>query len=212
MLQNQLFKDVFPWLLGISAVFAYVYPWVLAGESGYIRIHDSLDSHMAWIKILTESNFWFASNLSQVGPIAEHGMPRISYPRELSVITWIYAIFDPYWAYVVNQFVLRIVAFSGMYIFLKSIIQPDQNARSLIVFGVSLCYAFLPFWAWTGGVASLPFIFYALFRIWKGYIGKTEVIILILYPFYSSTVLIGMFIIGIVWLLALIKYLKYRII
>jgi hypothetical protein len=210
LLQNQLFKDVFPWLLGISAVFAYVYPWVLAGESGYIRIHDSLDSHMAWIKILTESNFWFASNLSQVGPIAEHGMPRISYPRELSVITWIYAIFDPYWAYVVNQFVLRIVAFSGMYIFLKSIIQPDQNARSLIVFGVSLCYAFLPFWAWTGGVASLPFIFYALFRIWKGYIGKTEVIILILYPFYSSTVLIGMFIIGIVWLLALIKYLKYR--
>ena len=203
-------KDIFSWLLGFAAVFAYVYPWILAGESGYIRIHDSLDSNMAWIKILTESNFWFAPSLSQVGPIAEHGMPRIVYPRELNVITWIFAIFDPYWAYVSNQFVLRIVAFSGMYIFLKSIIQQDQNARSIIVLGVSLCYAFLPFFAWTGSVASLPFIFYALFRIWRGYIGKTEIIILILHPFYSSTVFTGMFIIGIFWLLTLIKYLKHR--
>ena len=210
LLQNPLFKDVFPWILGISAVFAYVSPWFLAGESGYIRIHDSLDSKMAIFKILGESNFWFAPNLSQVGPLGEHGMPRVSYPTQFSFVTWVFAIFEPYWAYVTNQFVLRIVAFSGMYLFLKSIIQPYQNARPLIVFGVSLCFAFLPFWAWTGAVSSLPFVFYAIFRIWQGHIGKAEIIILILYPFYSSTVLTGMFIIGIVWCLALIKYIKYR--
>lgn len=209
-LQNKLFKDIFPWLVGVAAVFAYVSPWVLAGESGYIRIHDSLDSVMAWYKILAESTFWFAPNQSQVGLIAEDGMPRIAYPRELSVISWIFAIFEPYWAYVANQFVLRIVAFTGMYLLLRSIIQEGPREKTLIVLGVSLCYSFLPFWSWTGSVASLPFIFYALVKIWQGNIGISEIIILISYPFYSDTVHTGMFLIGIVWSLALIKYLKYR--
>lgn len=191
-----------PWLVGVAAVFAYILPWMLAGESGYIRIHDTLDSNLVWYKIMTEQKFWFAPNLSEVGSIFEKGVPRVSYPSELSVVALLFAWLEPYWAYVANQFILRLVAFSGMYIFLRSNLPVGQRSHIFIALGVALCYAALPYWAFGGGaVAGLAWIFYALIRVWRGHLGIAEVIILFVYPFYSHIVLTGMFLIGLSWLL-----------
>lgn len=199
--------NLLPLLLGIVGVLLYVLPWILAGESGYIKIHDGLDSNMVWHTILAKYKVWFEPSMALVGPIGEHGMPRISYPSELHIVTWFFAFMKPYWAYVANQFLFRSLAFIGMYVFLQNIIQSNQRLQSLIIFGVSLCFAYLPVWSWMGGeIAVLPFVFYAIFRILNGHLRIVEVIILIAAPFYSNTVLTGMFIIGIFWLLVLLRF------
>ena len=200
--KNLAFMKFLPWFVGVAAALAYILPWVLAGESGYVRIHDTLDSNLVWHKIMAEQKFWFAPNLSEVGPIFEKGAPRISYPSELSAITLLFAWLEPYWAYVANQLILRLVAFSGMYIFLRSILLAGQKSHIFIALGVALCYAALPYYAFGGGaIAGLSWVFYALIRIWRGYLGIAEVIVLFAYPFYSHILLTGMYLIGLIWLL-----------
>lgn len=207
-------NKIWPALAGIGAILLYISPWLLGGESSYVRIHDTLDSNLVWYKIMTEHRFWFEPNLSMVGPIFEQGLPRISYPNELSIITLLFAWLDPYWAYVANQFILRLIAFLGMYVFLRRI-PPSAESKHIIhiVFWVSLCYAFLPYWAFGGAaVAGLPWVFYSAFRAWRGEFGKADAFILFAYPFYSHIVLTGMFVVGMLWVLIPVAYtLKRRV-
>ena len=201
----KIFKNLY-WYFGILFVFIYSLPWIYYGELSYIRIHDGLDSLMAWYKILGGSDFLFVKNSLQVGPIFQNGLPRLSYPNELSIVTILFSIFDPYWAYVFNQILIRLIAFSGMYLLLITIFNRIDILQKLALFSVAVLYSFLPFWGWSGSIAALPFILYVIYRVWSGKLGALEVIILILYPLYSSLFLAGLYVVLIFWTLFLASY------
>lgn len=203
-------NKLIPWIIGVCAVLIYTFPWIWNGESSYIRVHDSLDSLMIYYKIIGEQNFLFAKNSTLVGPIFLNGLPRISYPNELSTVTLLFSIFDPYWAYVLNQILIRLLAFFGMYILLDSILLNKYRLKQLIIIGVALCYCFLPFWAWTGSVACLPWVFYALYRIYDNKLQSPEIAIIVLYPLFSSIFLTGLYLILIFWVVTLLSIIQKR--
>jgi hypothetical protein len=208
----QKIKSCWLVMFGVVSILAYVMPWIISGQSGYIRIHDGLDSIMAFQKIMSEQGFWFSPNKELVGPIFQGGLPRIAYPNELSVVTLLFSLFKPYWAYLINQLLIRLLAFLGMYLLLERFICSDLSKlrKGLIVCGTSIAFAYLPFWSWSGSIALLPWVFYALFRIWNNKFGIFEFIILIFYPFYSSIFLTGLYIVLFFWFSIPLSYLINR--
>ncbi|OQP17607.1 DUF6044 family protein, partial [Geobacillus zalihae] len=42
-------------LLALGVIALYVSPLFLLGENAHIRVHDNLDSNIAWYKVLSES-------------------------------------------------------------------------------------------------------------------------------------------------------------
>lgn len=185
---------------------AYVLPWVLSGKSGYIRIHDGLDSLMSWYTIMKHQGFWFTDNLELVGPIFENGAPRISYPNELSIISVLFGLLEPYWAYVAYQLIFRLAALSGMYMLLQTFINRDQSSHRTIVFGVSLCYALLPYFTWAAGPAVLAWIAYVLARSWRNLFGPLDFLVLLIAPLFTAFQFTGFFVVATALLLIPLAY------
>ena len=89
----------------------------ILGENAHIRVHDNLDSNLAWYKVLSESGEIFGS-LKAVIPQVMNGLPRNAYGTEFSGIVWLYALFPTMVAYGLSQTITRVVAFWGMYLLL----------------------------------------------------------------------------------------------
>ena len=53
----------------------YVSPLYILGENAHIRVHDNLDSNIAWYKVLKESGQLFGS-IHAVIPQIVNGLPR----------------------------------------------------------------------------------------------------------------------------------------
>ena len=115
-------------------IFLFVSPLFILGENAHIRVHDNLDSNLAWYKVLKESGEMFGS-LEAVIPQVINGLPRYAYGSEWSGIVWLHALLPSMTAYAVSQLATRVFAFFGMYLLLKIFI-PHPSAR-LIRVGVS---------------------------------------------------------------------------
>lgn len=193
-------KDVF-YLRGVlvflpvAILSAYIFPYLLMGQDGSLSIHDNLDSNYVWYKILVESGAIFSSNETII-PRPLGGIPRSALPSEFDVITWLYVFFDPFGAYVVNRILMILIGFGGMLLLLKAHVIPDEK-REWIPYGVSTCFAILPFWPLGGlSVAGIPLAMYALLNFRGGRVGLANWIILLVFSFYSSLVLSGFFLLA----------------
>ncbi|RKP58344.1 hypothetical protein D7Z26_01625 [Cohnella endophytica] len=185
----------------------YVLPLFLLGENAHIRVHDNLDSNIAWYKVLVRSNELFGS-LNAVIPQVINGLPRGAYESEYSGIIWLHALFPTMTAYAISQTITRVMAFLGMFWLLKKHFIKEQDV-SLIRVGVSLAFALTPFWP-SGMLSTLgqPLALWAFLNIRNREISWKEWAVLILLPLYSSFVLGFFFFLtamGLLWLRDLIK-------
>ncbi len=179
-------------IFSLVILYLYIIHFFILGENTYIRIHDELDSTIVWFKILAESGKIFAGNYEKIP--AFMNAPRVSLGNEFNVVVWLYYIFDPYWAYVLNQVIIRGIAYIGMYLLLDRYIL-DGKLRNYN-FLISLLYTILPFWSSAGiTVAGLPIVTYAFLNIRNLVSTKYDWFILVVYQFYSVFILSGMFII-----------------
>lgn len=185
--------------LALIILFLYLSPLVIMGEDSYILIHDNLDSNLVWFKTLVESNSIFASSSALLEVLMN--APRSSLGNEFDFQVLLYLMLDPYWAYVVNQILIRIVALIGMYLLLnKYIFANDYKPYGVFI---ALLYSLLPFWP-SGGlsIAGLPLISYVFLNIYNRQDKKVDWLVLLLFPFYSSFIFSMMFYIaflGMVW-------------
>jgi hypothetical protein len=169
-------------------VFIYLAPFLILWEKTPVPINDNLDSNVIYWKILSKNGNAFADN-SAIIPDMMNGLPRSSYGSQFQVIVLLFYIFPPYLAYVINEFLIHIFAFLGMYLLLKNHFKINHNelVNIAIIDGVSLCYAFLPFWSPGGlSIAGLPLTLYAFLNIRFDKSTKKDLIILTFVPFYSS--------------------------
>lgn len=187
--------------IGVFLVFCYVFPWVLAGKTGGIRVHDGLDSMLSLYVIMKNHGLWFANNLDSVGPIFADGLPRVSYLNELNLNALLFSFLDPFWAYVSLQFITRLIGFFGMWSLLNTTISSQEPGRLWIIFGVSVCFAYQPFWIWTAGAAALPFMLFVGIQLWRDRMRLPEYTVVLAYPFLSSMVFTGFYIVALFWLL-----------
>lgn len=187
---------------GILIVLIYVSPYVVLGQDSHITIHDNLDGIFTFRPMLVQSGqvFKFRSSLEQV----MNGLARHSLPSGFNVITWLFLLFEPFTVYVLNELFIRLIAFAGTYLLLRHHFL-DREKDALIIFGVSLCFAFLPFYSMFGlSVAGQPLLLYAFLNLRRQKQSIVDFLIIFIFPLYSFLVLSGVFII--IVLVALFLY------
>ncbi|MGA4720011.1 DUF6044 family protein [Fictibacillus nanhaiensis] len=193
--------------ISFFVILLYLSPLLILGENAHIRVHDNLDSNLAWYKVLKESGMLFG-NVNSTIPQIINGLPRNALGTEFSGIVWLHAIFPTMTAYIISQAITRIFAFIGMYLLLKKHYLPDQR-YTLITIGTALAFALTPFWP-SGMLSTLgmPLALWAFLNIrneekaWRNYL------VLTLLPFYSSFVLgffFFLFALGIFWFVDVIR-------
>ena len=179
-----------PNLIAFTLLIVYVSPYFIFGQDTYVLIHDMLDHHIAKFKTLAESGMIFSQSSSQLDMYMN--APRAAFGSEIKFVFWLYYFFDPFEAYVLNQIFIRVIAFMGMYYFLKRYIFKSEMMH--LVSAIALIYALLPFYSTAGiSVAGLPLISYVFLNIRNNIQNSKDWIILILFPIYSSFVFSMMF-------------------
>ncbi|CEG28379.1 DUF6044 family protein [Bacillus sp. B-jedd] len=181
----------------------YLSPLILLGENAHIRVHDNLDSNIAWYKVLAESGEIFGPVNAAIPQIINGELSRNAFGPELSGIVWLHALLPPMAAYTVSLAITRIVAFIGMYLLLKKHVIKESGLNWIITFA-AVAFALTPFWP-SGMLSTLgmPLAAWALLNIRMGEKRMVNWLVLILLPFYSSFVLGFFFFIvaaGLFWL------------
>ncbi|MFD2972495.1 DUF6044 family protein [Peribacillus deserti] len=188
--------------LAIMIILLYLSPLVILGENAHIRVHDNLDSNLAWYRVLAESGKMFGS-LNAVIPQIINGLPRNAFGTEWSGIVMLYAYLPTMAAYTINQAITRMAAFFGMYFLLKKHFI-DKKEWGLIRVGAALAFALTPFWP-SGMLSTLgmPLALYAFLNIRNGERDIKNWLILAFLPLYSSFVLgffFFLFAMGLLWI------------
>lgn len=127
------------WMLAV-----YLAPMFILGGNMHIRVHDNLDSNIAWYRVLDRSGELFGP-LNATIPQMMNGLPRNAFGTEFSGIQWLYALFPSVVAYTFSQTITRVFAFLGMYLLLKRHFVQEQDGYFIRVW-VSLAFAITPFW------------------------------------------------------------------
>lgn len=182
-------------ILSVIGLVLYVLPFIILGQDSYVTIHDNLDSDVVWFKTVAESENYFSfSNEAEVKKFM-NGIPRNSLPPTLNFISFLFVVFEPYVAYLINFILTHLFGFVSMYLLLKDFIFKESSER-FFLFGVSLCFALLPFYGTHPGLAisGIPFVAWIFTHIYHNSYRWYHFLILFLYCFYSSLIYTGIFI------------------
>ncbi|AFK04287.1 hypothetical protein Emtol_3154 [Emticicia oligotrophica DSM 17448] len=161
---------------------------IFLGEDASIRVHDNLEANIAWYKSLADQHLLLASSYTPNETVMQ--APRIAFGSELSLIAWLFVWFKPIIAYNINVVLMSLIAFIGTYLFTKDSLKLSPKIAPL----VALAFALLPFW-FSGGqsAAGQPLLFWSFDRILKKHHSLLEWTIFLLFPFYSSLIIAGLF-------------------
>jgi len=177
----------------------YISPFFLMGQNSFVTIHDNLDSEIPQYKLLANSNF----NIDDMDAVITNimgGIPKNVLRSSLSMQLLLFKIFSPFLAYSINQIIIRLIAFFGMYLLLGKL----KTDNDLIINGVALTFSLLPFWSMSGlTIAGLPIVLYSFLNIKNDESNIFDWLILIFIPFYSYFVLsyvFFIFILGIIFI------------
>ena len=167
----------------------YLSPLFILQENAHIRVHDNLDSNLAWYKVLARSGELFGGVNGVIPQIINGLLSRNAFGTEYSVIVWLYALFPTMIAYGFSQAITRVVAFFGMYLLLKKHLLPGEKWLTLNI-AASLAFALTPFWP-SGMLSTLgmPLALWAFLNIRNGEGTLKNYLVLTLLPLYSSIVL-----------------------
>ncbi|MER0442080.1 DUF6044 family protein [Emticicia sp. W12TSBA100-4] len=169
----------------LLSFFAFI---IFLGEDASIRVHDNLEANIAWYKSLVDQHLLWASSYTPNETVMQ--APRIAFGSEWSLIAWLFVWFKPIVAYNINVVLMSLVAFVGTYLFTKDTLKLSPKIAPFIALG----FALLPFW-FSGGLSSAgqPLLFWSFDRILKKHNSVIDWIIFLLFPFYSSLILSGLF-------------------
>jgi hypothetical protein len=195
-------------LLALGVIALYVSPLFILGENAHIRVHDNLDSNIAWYKVLAESGQITGPLDAKIPQIANGELSRNALGSELTGIVWLHAFFPTMIAYALSQTITRVVAFVGMYLLLKTHILPERRWMAVRI-GVALAFSLTLFWP-SGMLSTLgmPLALWAFLNIRKGERSWKNYAVLTLLPLYSSFVLGFFFFLaamGALWLLDVLR-------
>lgn len=193
-------------LISVVILLLYFLLHVYRGEDSHVFIHDNLEDNFVKYYILKTNNALFADSNTTI-PNYLGGIPKYTFVQLLIALKILFYIFPPFWALYVNKILMHTVAFVGMYLLLKNHIVKKDN--ELIVWGVSLCFALLPFWP-PGGLshAGYPLVLNSFLNFRNNKIKVQDFIVLLIVPFYSSltsSYIFFLFCISIYWIYLIIK-------
>jgi hypothetical protein len=150
------------WVSIIGAVFMFIYylPYMILGENSYLDVFDNLEeSHIAHI---VAAKYFFHFN----GTIPELMNVDVRAVYAMSTFSLIfYAIFPPFVAFMLNNFVVRLSAYAGMYLLMNLLL---KNKYHIISIATALMYASVGFATQFGlSGAGFPLIIWAVWQIYQ---------------------------------------------
>lgn len=158
-------------------------------ESSCVLIHDNLD--LFFYALLAEAKGSYFS-LNGIIENVQNGIPSSVVFYSFSLGEILYLLFDFMVAYILNEVIIRVVAFLGMFLLLKKYVIPNEQEPSAIAVGVALCFAMLPFWPLGFlSIAGQPLLLYAFLNIIKKEGVWYDWLVIVIFPFYSSLVHAG---------------------
>lgn len=194
--------------LALFIIVCWVAPYFLLGQQAHMRIHDNLDSNIAWYKVLNNSGELFGSVQANIPQIINGRISRNAFYSEYYGIVEFFRFLPPVIAYGLNQAICRLIAFLGLYLLLKNYVTKDKK-QGLIRVVAALSFALTPFWP-NGMLSTLgmPLALWAFLNIRNHVKTRVSLLTLTLLPFYS-TFMLGFFFflsaMGVVWLVDVIK-------
>ncbi len=182
-------------LLSLLVIFIAWAPFIFQGQNTHVKIFDNLDSHVPHTKVLAESGKAFSLNPSTRLDHLLNGLALSGVDSGYNVMTWFFILLPSFTAFAVNELLMRLAAFFGMILLLKTHVFKDQERDFWLLTGVSLCFSLLPFYPAGGlSVAGLPLLWYGFLNI-RNRCGRwTDFLIIFIFPFYSKLALMGVFI------------------
>lgn len=199
-------------LVGFLIIFLFWFPYLFQGQDTHVKTFDNLDCHIAQTKVLAESGKAFSLDPNTKLANFTNGLPLSGVDSGYNVMTWLFMIFAPFTAYALNDLLVRLVAFWGMFLFLKKyIIKNDETQYTWIIFGSALCFSLLPFYPAGGlSVAGIPFLLYSFFNIlnYRQQTRPWDFLIILLYPFYSKLALAGFFVMVVLLFIFIIDWVR----
>ena len=195
-----------------STISMVVYLFPLFSGHLHIPVYDNLDSNVIWNTILAHSNKLFSPN-NTIIPNMMNGLPRSSYGSEFGLLLWLYYFLEPQTAFIINELLIHIIAFTGAYLLLSKYIVPQKKYYSyMLIYVGSIYFATLPFWSGSGAsIASLPLTTYILLTIRDHNAKIYHWLYLVVLPLYSSFIFLYIFYIvyaGVYWIYLAIKQQK----
>lgn len=176
-------------IFALLVIAVYLSPLFILQENAHIRVHDNLDSNLAWYKVLARSGEMFGAVNATIPQIINGQLSRNAIGTEYSIIVWLYALFPTMIAYGISQALTRIFAFFGMYWLLRNHFLPGEKWL-FIQIGTALSFALTPFWP-SGMLSTLgmPLALWAFLNIRKREGTWKDYLVLTLLPLYASIVL-----------------------
>ncbi|WP_066304239.1 DUF6044 family protein [Bacillus sp. FJAT-29814] len=200
-------------LVAIMIIALWVAPYFVLGEHAHMRIHDNLDSNIAWYKVLDDSGQLFGSIQANIPQIINGELSRNAYYSEYYGIVELFRFFPPVIAYGLNQAISRFFAFLGMYLLLKKYVIKGEKQGFIITIS-ALTFALIPFWP--NGMLSIigmPLALWAFLNIHHREQTVISIVTITLLPFYS-TFMLGFFFflsaMGVFWLVDIIRTKKLQ--
>ena len=186
-------KNLF--LIGVIIIICYYIPYFILGKDSSLPIFDILNVEFVnRITAINHMNGLF--NFSARIECLENGIPFCFLPSLLNVYTIFLLLLDPFWAYVLLDLFVKLIAFGSMWVFLKGyILCHTAKKDAVIIFLVSLIFAFIPFLPMhnSASVAAQPLVYFAFLNLLNKRKLCISFLILFIFPFISSLVFIGVF-------------------
>ena len=200
------------WYIALVVTILHFLPYILYPGNAYIRIHDTLEGEWIWLDILDKSNTAVDFNPSTKVEQVMNGLPRSAMPTGISVMMLLVNMFGTYWGYIINYCMVHLIGFAAMYFFLQTHIFKREDDKPLIIY-VSLIFSLIPVYSPFGlSVMSQPTLIHIFILALKNQARYYHYILLVLFPFYSSLVWMGIPLIMLLGLFWMYKMIKYRMI
>jgi hypothetical protein len=190
-----------PALAGLAVVAAVLAVSYARGEDSFVRINDHLDGIVPMYRLLAETEPVLGGLHNRVDALFG-GIPRNSLPSTLNLGALVYYVLPPLAAHVVDLALVRAVAFLGLFGLLRRHLLP--GTPDWIAAGTALVFAHLALLPTSYlAVAGLPLLLLVLLELRGGRGRAWHWACLALFPFFSSLVFTGFFVLLLLGLLAL---------
>jgi hypothetical protein len=179
----------------LMGMLLYAISSLILGENSFIAVHDNLDGEFVYRHLLVTTGTAFSYGGDVVIENVMNGLPRSALRSGFDVSLLLLYVFSPHMAYLVNQVLVSLIGFAGMYLLLRRHFVKGEEHRWLIV-TVAFCFFLTPYYSTFGAsVAGQPLLLYAFLNIREERSKWTDYAIIVLFPFYSHLVLVALFII-----------------
>ncbi len=180
-------KYIFP-ILGIILVILGNLPFFILREKISISVREQFDGEIL-AYILGAQHFFDGTGFY---PDFMGGMPSDSLTPPSYAMLLLFKVFSPLYAYIINQFIVMLFGFLGMYLWGVKI-----SGKRFFSFCAAVLFAFLPYYTVYGlCVSGIPFVFWAFYSLkdeQEKSVAKYVIsyLIIAIYGFGSSLVLCG---------------------